>query len=268
MRVEEFRNLTKDEADTFVASVREESPDVRIEAKPQADGQWTVRIEYPEAAEAENGELEAPPAIDLSIPLPAGLGRFVGNTAGLCIAEWDFFERGGRRENEEPHFRRVGDYWREGLGKQLDGRSNKAWSAAFVSWVMRKAGAGQRFHYAEAHCHYIVKAMRDRAAGVADVAYLAERIEDYAPRVGDLLCNGRLAAKGLTYNEADPLYRADGFFYSHADVVVRAEPGAGVIETIGGNVRNSVGRKRIKVGPDGKVTDTRERWLCILRCTL
>src|SRR5205085_6417594 len=112
-------------------------------------------------------------------------------------------------ERAEGLWQRVGDYWWLGLPlgdrdqgftglHDQNGRifsaaedENFAWSAAFIDYVMRMAGAGRRFPYSPVHSDYINTA-RQRAAGERPVlAISAERPERYAPRPGDLICYWR-----------------------------------------------------------------------------
>ena len=47
----------------------------------------------------------------------------------------------GAKEYDEGFWQRVGDYWREALGKRYTGKDRDvAWSSAFISWVMAKSG--------------------------------------------------------------------------------------------------------------------------------
>jgi hypothetical protein len=141
-----------------------------------------------------------------------------------------------------------------------------AWSAAFVSYVMRMAGAGPGFPYAADHAAYIniAKDMAlDRARGWLVVA---EPPEAYAPRVGDLICLGRGRAGLLRYGDLPA-----GRFPAQCDIVVgTATPGQ--IAVIGGNVDDAVTMKHVPVTPagtlatlDGQVLDTRYPWMVVLR---
>jgi hypothetical protein len=188
-------------------------------------------------------------------------------------------------EREEGLWQRVGEYWWLGLnagsaesawtGKHdaqgavfspdVDG--DYAWSAAFISYVMRIAGAGQRFPYSADHADYINAARRVSLGQTKAWLVAAERVQDYAPRPGDLVCFGRGRAKGLQY---DDLPTAD-LFPSHCDIVVDTmEPGR--IAVVGGNVEDSVTMNDIPVTadgklatPDGTVLDPRFPWMAVLR---
>ena len=180
-------------------------------------------------------------------------------------------------ERLEGLWQRVGDYWWLGLPmgsdeQGLTGMHNRngvvfpadndgrfAWSAAFVSYVMRIAGAGNRFPYSGIHADYI-NAARLNPAGLV---VAAEPPESYAPQRGDLICLSR----------GHPLRFADlptGRFASHCDIVVATRPG--MLDVIGGNVDNSVALRHIPVAPDGRlvgsdgrVVDPNHPWFVVLR---
>ena len=188
-------------------------------------------------------------------------------------------------EREEGLWQRVGEYWWIGMpsgspesrwtGKHdeygqvfpADEDGKYAWSAAFVSYVMRIAGAGNRFPYSPDHAYYINIA-RQMAMGTAQGWLVtAERPEAYAPQPGDLVCYGRDQAASLRY---DNLPTAEAF-PSHCDIVVEA-PGHGTISVIGGNVQDTVTLRHVPVTPDGKlaqpngaVVDPLKPWMVVLR---
>src|SRR4051794_21379915 len=153
-------------------------------------------------------------------------------------------------ERLEGLWQRVGEYWWLGLPmgsdeQGLTGKHNQnglvfpaaddgrfAWSAAFVSYVMRIAGAGNRFPYAGTHADYINAARLNPTSLVVS----AEPPETYAPQRGDLICMWR----------GHPLRFADlptGRFSSHCDIVVATQPG--LLQVVGGNVDNSVSLRYI-----------------------
>lgn len=189
-----------------------------------------------------------------------------------------------RPEREQGLWQRVGEYWWLGLdagsvesgwtGKHDgDGRvfpPNKdgeyAWSAAFISYVMRIAGAGTRFPYAADHATYINIAKEMATGAASGWLVAAERPSAYAPQPGDLICMGRGHAASLTY-DALPA----GLFPGHCDIVVDAAV-PGQIAVIGGNVDDAVTMKHVPITPDGRlatpdgvVLDTRFPWMVVLR---
>jgi hypothetical protein len=188
-------------------------------------------------------------------------------------------------ERQEGLWQRVGEYWWLGLDAgsaespwtgrhggnglvfppEVDG--DYAWSAAFISYVMRIAGAGQRFPYSADHADYINAARRVSLGQTKTWLVSAERVQDYAPRPGDLVCFGRGKAKGLRYED---LPTAD-LFTSHCDIVVDTmDPGQ--IAVMGGNVEDAVTMNYVPVTEDGRlatpegvVLDTRFPWMAVLR---
>lgn len=206
----------------------------------------------------------------------AGAESMASRILALCQAEWERFDKGGKKEAEDPQFRRIGDYWaainlphngRTQILNQATGRTyNPPWSAAFISYVLKQAGAGSGFRYAQAHCHYV----QDFISGRANAVYEAMHPDHYAPAPGDMVHFGRSGAKRFDFTEARVRYDADSFYSSHSDIVTEVDSGAGLIRTIGGNVSNSVSQKRFKIKADGKLEPRTEGgetypWIAILR---
>lgn len=141
-----------------------------------------------------------------------------------------------------------------------------AWSAAFVSYVMRIAGAGSHFPYSASHSDYIDIAKQQALGQTSGWVITAERPDAYAPQSGDLICMGRGHAGDLTYDQLPA-----GHFPGHCDIVVDTSV-PGQIAVIGGNVDDAVTMKHVPVTPDGKlatpdgkVLDTRYPWMVVLQ---
>ena len=155
-------------------------------------------------------------------------------------------------ERTEGLWQRVGEYWYAGMnpGSPESGWTGKhdgdghefapeddggfAWSAAFVSYVMRIAGAGRAFPYAADHAFYINAAKRMHLGLDRGWLVTAERPTEYAPEPGDLICHGRGNFASLRY---DDLPTAE-LFPSHCDIVVAGQR-SGTISVIGGNVQDA-----------------------------
>ena len=185
-------------------------------------------------------------------------------------------------ERSEGLWQRVGEYWWLGLPlgapdqgytgmhdqtghvfpASLDG--DYAWSAAFIDYVMRMAGAGHRFPYSPAHADYI-DAAREHASGRRrELAITAERPESYAPQPGDLVCMWR-GSRPVRFDDLPAAH-----FPGHCDIVVATHPGA--IDGIGGNVENTVALWHIPVtadgrlaGPNGAALDPDHPWFVVIR---
>ena len=185
-------------------------------------------------------------------------------------------------ERSDGLWQRVGEYWWLGLplGAPDQGLTGKhdasgrifpasedgeyAWSAAFIDYVMRMAGAGHRFPYSPDHADYIDAAKEHAMGQRPGLAITAERPGNYAPQPGDLVCMWR-GGQPIRYDDL-PTAR----FPAHCDIVVAVHPGA--IDAIGGNVDNTVGMWHIPVaadgrlaGPDGAVVDPDHPWFVVIR---
>ena len=173
-------------------------------------------------------------------------------------------------ERDEGLWQRVGEYWWLGLDYgSTDGRwtgkhdangiefprsqdGEFAWSAAFVSYVMRIAGAGSRFPYSPSHSDYI-----NAARSNPNLVITALPIDQYVPQLGDLICHWR-GTHPITYQDLPA-----GHFPGHCDFVVAQRPGS--LDVIGGNVDNAVAMKHVPIGPTGLVTDRDYPWFVALR---
>jgi hypothetical protein len=189
----------------------------------------------------------------------------------------------GFPERREGLWQRIGEYWWLGLGYRHPhhGRTGKhdehgvvfsplrdglyAWSAVFISYVMRTAGAGDRFPYSEGSSEFMNEARRASLGQTPRRAMWAEKPQDYAPAPGDLICFGRRENQGVRF-ESLPA----GRFLSHCDIVVKTEPGK--IEVVGGNVDDAVTLKHVPVtaegklaGPDGQLLDRRYPWCEVIK---
>jgi hypothetical protein len=175
-------------------------------------------------------------------------------------------------------WQRVGEYWWLGqdpgesagawTGKHDAGGAvfpfpedeRYAWSAAFISYVMRIAGAGDRFPYAPNHASYVNAA----AAGRSPILR-AEPPESYPPKPGDLICRGRDRAADLGFRDLPTSYAWPG----HCAIVVSL--GAGTLDAIGGNVEDAVRLTHVPItergtlgDPGAPVLDRRYRWFVVL----
>ncbi len=205
--------------------------------------------------------------------------------AALANEQYEHWDRGHRHETNPKYFDDLVKYWVEGAGKSLkkaieivkkiqdpNRKRRPAWSAAFISWIMEKAGAGNVFKKSGGHYVYIADAKRNR--GRLDKPIWAWKISEVKPEVGDLLCNARCSKEspnrcGANYENVD-----NGTEWStHCDIVTWV--GDKEITVIGGNARDyrsklssTVGMKKVKLDEDGKVKlkgDPKNDYFAIVR---
>ena len=224
------------------------------------------------------------------------MSTFTDRLVAACETEHKrFLKKGGGHGKEfdegdglSPNYSRiVGEYWKS-IKINLEGKTRDAkgrrppWSAAFISFVVRKAEAGDTFKYAQAHQTYIRQAILAAEDGTTGTAYVARRVSDRAPQLGDLLAKGRESAKNFTYDKALAKARktkADEQGYSsHCDVVTKVDRAAKTVTTIGGNLGDSVMEKVWKTDKDGKLLPYKEKnsagvvtefpWIAVLECRI
>lgn len=230
---------------------------------PQTETVFTAALASETSAESSGGGGDGASAEAILAAATARLpsdaspsGAFAQRAVDTAVSEWDRFEHQtynlqgqtthvGRKEGEDPWYKRIGDYWKHGvLDSTLDGRDDVPWSAAFISWVMRTAGANGRFNYSPQHSVYISRAIRDMKRNNTDAGYWCYRLHAERPSPGDIVCWGRQA--GIDYD-----HQNGGDYKGHCDIVVSV--GDDEIEIIGGNVGNSVTRRPLKLLEDGTI---------------
>jgi len=146
----------------------------------------------------------------------------------------------GIRERDAPE--RINVYWRAVDRPERSGLDDVAWSAAFISWVVASAGVPRDlFCPDQRHTIYVERVVeRAKAPGAA---LFARRPNDYAPKVGDLVC----ASRNNGGTTLDNLNRGPG----HCDIVVELRPGE--VHAIGGNVQDSVSRSIFPADQQGRL---------------
>lgn len=193
-----------------------------------------------------------------------------GRAASLAVTE---AENEDLADNGLIAWQRVSGYWRDsgtlnamgaipgassciaGVGTRYTDTDCRAflidnpWSAAFISWVMVRAGV-PGFNASPRHIDYIRAAYNNRAPyRLADPA--AEK-----PAVGDLLCFLRDRRETLTYTGlVQALGNGSvGHWKSHCEVVVSANMGGDrTLYLVGGNVLNTVAMRKLMLDRSGRI---------------
>ena len=184
--------------------------------------------------------------------------NFKQNLVNIATQEWEFFKKGKRKEREDGFWQRIVTYWKEALNRNdIDTRfdvGNVPWSAAFISWIMTKAGAADKFKRDASHSVYIRDSVKKRKDQVINAPFVAFKIDEVTPEIGDLVCAPRQS--GVTYDTTDN-------YISHCDLVVAKRTNE--IDIIGGNVSDSVTQKTLKLDTNGKVKDTTRPWFVVIK---
>lgn len=155
------------------------------------------------------------------------------------VDEWLRFDKGRADEAADPHYKYVREMW-AAIGEPWDGRSRYPngeevpWSAAFISWVVRRAGpAYANFQFAASHSVFVNNAIKARVTNRLDKPFWGYRITERKPEIGDIIQRNR-GSGALTYSHAEN----HSSYSSHSDIVVEVTPD--VVRVIGGNVGDTV----------------------------
>lgn len=162
-------------------------------------------------------------------------------------------------ELHAPMLSRVLVYWYGVSRSPIVGTQGelRPWSAAFVSWLARGAGyTADEFPQTVLHWDYIERFMAARP----EDPFATRDPARYAPRVGDLVCN----ARGGDTNGPNG-YAALRRGAYHCELVVATDPAGASIDTIGGNVSDTVALTRVPVQADGRLrADPLRRWAAVI----
>ena len=167
----------------------------------------------------------------------------------IAMSEWRRWgaqatHRRGPKEYHTGYRDWVRHYWKVATGNDL----RAAWSGAFVSYVMKEAGAGASWPATGSHAHYIRIASQNRARRSGH--FWTRRLGEYAPRPGDLVCNS--LESGIDYDR-----QPHRNYASHCDIVVDVRDGW--IAVVGGNLSNSVAKRALMTDFDGRLVNPQPR---------
>jgi hypothetical protein len=203
-----------------------------------------------------------------------GLKRAIVKRA---LGEWEYFGRqtvvfrgseesiphvGSWEDDNASYSDRVGMYWRAAGKAGLNGMDcREPWSAAFISYVLQGAGVpGYQFHPATAHSVYLANLINE--SYFPGRWFVPRRVRDYSPNPGDLICAPRGASRPASFDGYLTPQSLQGA-NTHCDLVV-AKSGQ-TLESVGGNVRNSVSRTTLELDGQGHLQPVARRpWFLIM----
>ena len=227
----------------------------------EGDANAPLGVRAPVAAEPGSGHsdsfLNRFGGDDVLIPaLPdISLGSLQLDSAIVAAAgkEWDRWNSPVKLTERMVDARKiVKTYWKVGVDldftdqeiKDKTWEDDHPWSAAFISYIMRVAGAGDRFAYAIAHWVYIRWAIKNRLEK-RDFPFKAYRLNEVVPEPGDLVGMAR-SGSGADYDNIQK-----NSYKTHCDIVT--EVNKGEIVTIGGNVGDSVSKTKVPLDKTGHI---------------
>jgi peptidoglycan hydrolase-like protein with peptidoglycan-binding domain len=196
------------------------------------------------------------PASTVPATTPGSSGSLRTLAAQIALQERKRWRDGALKEWDDAARSILVDYWLTGVGMAATDAARfadelYAWSAAFISWVLRKAGAGSQFTYSSYHSNYISAAYKNRLQNSSN-PFKAFAKNEVAPQVGDLVCT-TYVSNGVQPPSDLAQVRANTSGY-HCDIVVASS--AGKLTVIGGNLSDSVGLKTVSIDSRGYITDS------------
>ena len=172
------------------------------------------------------------------------------------VAREQLAEFGGLDETHPKLARQIRRYWEE-IGLSFPG-VGEAWSAVFVSWCIKQAGASaSEFKFSSLHAAYVNQAIKNADNGTG--VFRAVPIDKEPVAVGDLIHRNRQGGR-ITYDQA----RRSASYPSHCDIVVAVRPE--VAEVIGGNLSNTRAMKTVGLTRDGFVKQrSDDPYICVVK---
>ena len=175
----------------------------------------------------------------------SGFKKKLVNLANEEHNAWN--KNGTVKEGNQDTIQRLRNYWEVGSGIKEDDNYyiNQAWSSAFISYLMRMAGAGDDFKYSQSHSQYIAQAVKNRKENNSK-KFKAYKPNEVKVQVGDLVCYPRQSGVG---------YDSKAGYKSHCDLITSVQGNIAV--GIGGNVSDSVTKKNYAL-KDGKIDKSKD----------
>lgn len=178
------------------------------------------------------------------------------------IAQQQFDKFHLLREGQDPLASQIKVYWKD-LGFSFPG-VDTPWSAVFVSWCVKQAGATkQQFLFSPAHSQFVFQAIANTSAGTG--VFRGHPTSEYAPKLGDILHNNR---SGNSFDFA--FAKTHKSYESHSAIVmeVGVDTKGRYLRTIGGNESDSVGMKEVRLDAKGFIKNASGLYISVIETLL
>ena len=180
-----------------------------------------------------------------------GSTRFKRKAVRNAKKEWKEWNVPSKKtETDSYSYPRLEKYWATVKNTSWDA-SDDAWSAVFISYIMKEANMKDDFPYSARHSDYITKAINNKTSSNKSKLQ-GYRLNEKKVAVGDLICSSR--------ESTSDLYTRRGKYKSHCDIVVKKNREEATV--IGGNLANSVSQKKVPLA-NGFVKEGGKRFVLI-----
>jgi hypothetical protein len=181
--------------------------------------------------------------------------KFASDLANAAIsqhAQFRFLD-----EDDERLCSQIKRFWNETVGGFQN--CEVPWSAVFVSWCVKQAGATTNdFKFAGAHSVFVHDAIHHPRA------FKGIDITDDDPEIGDIIQNNR----GGT-NHDFKFAKQNANYASHSAIVVEVgqDTDGRFAMTIGGNETDAIRLKRVALKSNGRIRQKAiNPYICLLKC--
>lgn len=167
----------------------------------------------------------------------------------ITIAEGQYNAYHFESESDKGLSRQIRKYWTD-LGFSFPGVMT-AWSAVFISWCIKTAGATEKeFFFSSAHSRFVhvaIENMREERG-----VFRAYPYQEIEPNLGDI----------IQYNRGNKSYdfefaKNNKAYESHSAIVIEkgTDINGNYILTIGGNESDTIGKKLIRLDKKWKIVE-------------
>ena len=139
--------------------------------------------------------------------------------------------------------------WTQDIGFSFTSCTEVPWSAVFVSWCVKQAGATKsEFKFAMSHSVFVNQAIKNAVKG--EGVFHGLEISVHPPNVGDIIQNNR---GGHKFNFAFAKTHAN--YESHSMIVIEIgqDAAGGFAFCVGGNEKDSVRRSVVRLNSAGLI---------------
>ena len=137
-------------------------------------------------------------------------------------------------------------FWTE-LGFTFQSCTSVPWSAVFISWCVKQAGASStEFKFAAAHSKFVHTAIKNATNNTGKFRGFA--IDKYKPQIGDIIQNNRGGNNfGFEFAKTHDSYE------SHSAIVIETgqDHNGHYALTVGGNESNSIRQSIVRLDQNG-----------------
>lgn len=221
--------------------------DIKIGDKVTIPGEGAAPIPQPQPAPQP-----APQAI------PSAFARRLASIAEEQHARFQFVNEA------DPELCKQIEKWTKDIGGAFVSCTSPdhPWSAVFVSWCVKAAGATKsEFEFSKAHSVFVHKAIQNALNGTG--VFHGLEITAHAPRVGDIIQHNR---GGTKFNFAHA--RKNKHYKSHSVIVVEVGQDAQgpFAFCIGGNERDAIRRSVVRLTSQGLIRQRNGNpFICVIK---